>query len=389
MSHSLTLFETTPTALYTPQQSLFPPEIEDVTRFLHINHRLIEDMQGFVDIRRGGSANDMFVVLQNSELEKNQKDAGRIEGGEQTFFYRAGQLYGVTMAKDRYRRAFDADFVPDDPDAYVVAQKVVASSYQLFPYDQPKERWHQERSRERQNLGSQAFEYIDALLHAPIHKYYKQHSENERPADEETCDPARLAFYTGLVDAGIFCNTYMRFRSGLGKPAAFPESIEDQAVLMPYRDISLASLRGVLKNTFLPLPNNGTPFTDDIQADIGSPKKDDAWYMIVDENSRQHYVFANQEIRPSEAGVDRWVNNIKLAVPVEQGLDSGLIAQRILERMIAQNHIGAVGEGVNASEGILGIIIATSLDNKRVTEPLSELIAGLHRPAAPDAQSVA
>ncbi len=289
---------------YSRQESLFPLEFNDTAELaFRLNTIQKSDIESFVFARRIGSATDPLTVLYESGIEQWQQDAGRLDDSEMPLFYRAGQLYGSIVCKERYKD-FDGDpFVADSPASYSLAIQTLKDSYDGCSYgDDLEDRWHSEHSRELEFMGNRGFEIVDSSFFTQIYTYF----EHDR-AGTSSGTAARLAVYMGLIDAGIFCNTYARARQGL-PPARFAESTDSMRILMPYRDLPLRTIKHVLKHRdYLPLPD-----TDPVEALLTDEPYD--WQVCYDMDHKIYDVLVRRIVE-KQGETWAWKHDIKLITP--------------------------------------------------------------------------
>ena len=208
----------TPEVLPSPQphwESLFPIPVEQVAQ---VQQRLLQvtedDLRGFVDVRREGTADDPMTILYGAGFATWHQVHGDFSSDKATQTYRIGKLYGAQAALDRYVALTGDQLVADDADAYHVARVVVEESYKELPEGT---QWERDYLREKKYTGGNIFAVLNAVLHDRTMEQYAGVYEGTIPEDE-----ALESFYTGLVDAAIFINTYASWRDFSRVPLTFP-----------------------------------------------------------------------------------------------------------------------------------------------------------------------
>jgi hypothetical protein len=205
--------------LYT--ESLLPFRIAELqsleSRLLSVS---TADLQSFVAVRKDGSrADSMLATLYGARLGSWHREAGRLADDTAELFYDAGQLYGIQLCEDRYWADHEAPLPADDADAYAVAKSHVLTTYDNFDLPPDTPRWEREKRRELAFTGSDLL----SILNASLYPHTRAQLQELYDMDEVPSDSA-LAFYTGLLDAVIFTDAYLRFRKSLA-PQVFPVAL--------------------------------------------------------------------------------------------------------------------------------------------------------------------
>lgn len=201
-----------PDPLRAIEMDLLRPGDADVTdvfnRLLIMNP---ERMRGIIDIRRAGRANDMYVILHGARIDGSSLTEWHIEqehfaSTAAQLHYAAGKIWGTQVYTELYKRVHHRRLQPDTSDsvdAYRVAQATLAHSYEDLA-DIGLSRWSQEHYRERQFLGTRHLAQVNTLLYEKLQRAYRKEPIVEGELPE--------AFYTGMVDASIFMNAYIRWK---------------------------------------------------------------------------------------------------------------------------------------------------------------------------------
>jgi hypothetical protein len=159
----------------------------------------------------------MVTALYGANLGEWHRAAGRLEDKEALLFYDAAGLYGTLLCKERHIFVMGEPLRADDADAYKVARTHVLNTYNLLGLPEGTPRWAQEQRRELVFTGSGLLSQLNASLNDHIYNQLRALYGNTALPKEA----AMMAFYTGLVDAAIFADTYARFRHNL-PPQSFP-----------------------------------------------------------------------------------------------------------------------------------------------------------------------
>lgn len=209
---------TPPPAEALPEKSeqLFPIGLDQI---LPIRNRLLtlnsEDLWSFVEVRRDGRSNDPVTIMYGSGFaawHQERGDFGDETSAQELRMYRAGKLYGAQIALDRYRELHGGQPLrADDPIAYAAAQHRVLHSYEDVG---DVTQWERDYQREQRHMHGNMLALLNAGLHDHTLRMYSQMYGGEIPKDESL-----ESFYTGLVDAGIFINTYASMRDTNERPA--------------------------------------------------------------------------------------------------------------------------------------------------------------------------
>lgn len=205
--------------LYT--ESLLPFRIAELQR---LEGRLLDvttaDLESFISVRKEGSrADSMLATLYGARLDDWHREAGRLEGQQDGLFYDAGQLYGIQLCEDSYWSEHEAPLPADDADAYAVARSHLLTTYDNFDLPSDTPRWEREKRRELAFTGSDLLSILTASLYPHTRAQLQQLYEMSAVPPESA-----LAFYTGLLDAVIFADAYIRFRKSL-TPQVFPVAL--------------------------------------------------------------------------------------------------------------------------------------------------------------------
>ena len=201
-----TLTPPSPEALPERHESLFPIGLEEI---LPIRNRLLkltpDDIRSFVDVRRDGRSNDPVTIIYGSGFAEWHQERGDFASEQALRMYRGGKLYGAQIALDRYKHLHDGQpLVADDPIAYAAAKHRVRTSYEdLGDVTQ----WEADFQREQRHLHGGMLALLNAGLHDHTLRLYHQMYRGTVPKTE-----ALESFYTGLIDASIFINTYASLR---------------------------------------------------------------------------------------------------------------------------------------------------------------------------------
>jgi len=232
-------------------ESLFPIGLDEI---MPARDRLLklqtDDLRSFVAVRREGAPQDPVTVLYHAGFAQWHQERGDFASEQAVNMYRAGKLYGATLALDRYRAKTGKELVADDADAYAAAKSVVLHSYDepgleeagrradrtrgayigsvnagrfymISPLrpdtadasgasDAPRPAnwlWRADCQREQRYLHGKMLALLNAGLHDHTLEQYNEVYSGTIPKDE-----ALESFYTGLVDAAIFITTYASYR---------------------------------------------------------------------------------------------------------------------------------------------------------------------------------
>lgn len=201
-------------------ESLFPLAVDSI---LAVQRRLMQvsdaDVRSFVAIRReGGRANDPTTIMYGAGLATWHIEHGDFSSDQAVHMYRTGKLYGAQMALDRYKQLTGAELRADDDVAYVAAKSTVLDSYRQI--DEASQ-WKKDFLREQRYTGANSLAVLNALLHDHTMNQFWQVYGGNIPASE-----ALESFYTGLLDAAIFINTYAAIRDHNHMPPKFPFAYE-------------------------------------------------------------------------------------------------------------------------------------------------------------------
>jgi hypothetical protein len=171
-----------------------------------------DDLRSFIIVRKeGGRADSLVTALYGAHLGNWHRAAGRLEDDEAALFYDAAELYGTLLCKQHHLATTGEPLRADDPDAYRVALGHLLCTYNIPGMSGDTTRWEQERRRELTFTGSSLLFELSASLQDHIYnQLYALYGGTELPKEA-----AQAAFYTGLVDAAIFADTYARFRHNL------------------------------------------------------------------------------------------------------------------------------------------------------------------------------
>lgn len=219
-----------------PEQAPSPPQWESLVTYgigdlVPLQKRLGsitgEDLQSFVDVRKDGASNDMLTVLYGADLTGWHHEQGRHGDEAADLEYEGGLLYGTRLASTIFYRQTGRQLVADDADAYQVALGVVKRSYEVVSSDVALP-WHVENAREEIHTGNNFLSLLNASLDDHITAQMMELYQSRGLGDGIVDEMERVAFYRGLIDSMIFCNSYARFReNGMG-PESFEEKVRER-----------------------------------------------------------------------------------------------------------------------------------------------------------------
>jgi hypothetical protein len=230
---------------------LLPYAPEDLTLLQdRLTALTVADIHSFVAVRHEGPSHHILTALYHAGYSEWHAERGRLKTPDEKLFHELGLLYGVQMLDHRHRDFRGEALVADSLAAYDAADRAVRASYSLdLAPDTP--RWRTEKEREIKHTGSDSLSILNALLqNVLLDRFNELHPD----LPEVPTDDAMESFYTGLIDASIFYNTYARQKVGLEQEVfsnpsvhapAFDEAIHVEAAL-PAQHLLPARLDHVL-----------------------------------------------------------------------------------------------------------------------------------------------
>lgn len=337
------------------------PNDKDVTAVFNRLLRMTgDDIEGIVEVRRSGRADDMFTILRDVSIEgRSLSDwhgaMGHFDAPRSKLFYEAGQLWGAQIYDRLYQRINQRRLYPDNDEAgnaYTVATGTLQHSYAMAKrYGSEYGRWAEERYREHQYLGDGArIAQLNGLLFGRIKEHYQSTYGNDILPQIES----PKSFYTGMLDASIFLNAYIGWKDYGAAPQQRDGAAELQRLPYSISRVDMNRVRDLLSEEY-PIDPKAillkTPESDiSSAADLWPRASNYQWHVLYDKSGVAvnaqgkitHPVFYHTLARtiPFQTGVNTFEqrHDIMLALPIE------LTSADFADEMVAQimEHMGFV-----------------------------------------------
>lgn len=226
----------TPERLSTTPESIFPLDIEMLTKRLELFEASSQQMLQLVTEARGrwGKATDLYHNFPVDEVMRwHETSDDFTQGGE--LYYRAGLLYGIDLAQVARSQHFVSDELKaDDPDAFEQSIQYLQETYRGLDDNHEIPNWVRQKHRELRYTGSDMLTLANATVRDNI---LRRLSENDGVREDSS------ALHIGMVDGAIFVNALHAFHNQT-KPEVFEQPHEYAPTVNPDKHVGLVEIWG-------------------------------------------------------------------------------------------------------------------------------------------------